>query len=111
MRFDGFIRKYRKKKPSYFSIPLRFTLNIIPRMGDMKEIIFPIIRVSSDLNLVQGQHYSLLPVHACAYFIFFMCWTQRMCLHYKDDAISFKKAMRIKESLDEKRNIIIRHNI
>ena len=78
MRFDGFIRKYRKK-PSYFSIPLRFTLNIIPRVGDMKEIIFPILRVSSDLNLVQGQHYPLLPVYTCAYFIF-LCVGHRECV-------------------------------
>ena len=69
----------KKKKPSYFSIPLRFTLNIIPRMGDMKETIFPIIRVSSDLNLMQGQHYSLLSVYTCAYFIF-LCVGHRDCV-------------------------------
>ena len=34
-----------------------------------------------------------------------------MCLHDKDDAISFKNAVRNKESLEEKWNIIIRHDI
>lgn len=67
-----------EKKPSYCSIPVRFTLNIIPRVGDMKEIIFPIFRVSSDLNLVQGKHYSLLPVYACAYFIFYVLDTENV---------------------------------
>ena len=33
--------------------------------------------------------------------LFFMCWTQRMCRHFKDDAISFKNAMSNKDSLDE----------
>ena len=34
-----------------------------------------------------------------------------MCLHFKDDAISFKNAMSDKDSLDEKWDIIFRHNI
>ena len=44
----------------------------------MKEIIFPIFRVSSDLNLVQGKHYSLLPVYACAHFIFYVLDTENV---------------------------------
>lgn len=80
-----------------FSIPLRFTLNIILRVGEMKEIIFPILEVSSGLNLVLGKHHLLLSV----------C----VCVHFKDDAISFQDAVRNKGSLDGRWNLIIRHLI
>ena len=96
MEFDGFIRKSRNK-PSYFSILLRFTLNKTLSMGEMRGIIFPVLEVSLGLNLVLGQHHLLLAI----------C----VCVHFKDDTVSFWDAMRNKGSLDGKWNVIIRQYI